>query len=231
MNTDVFMHRGNWIWAGRCSGAEIRIVGKGAAESRDKALALIAPGADSNASWLEQVHSATVVSAVPGACGSADGLVTQEPGLLLSVVTADCLPVVIASQDRLAVVHAGWRGLVSGVLEQAVRALGGDAGELEAWIGPAIGPCCYEVGDEVAEWVAAASDDSVVRSSAGNRPHLDLRHAARVQLQAYEIARISGTDACTKCDRDRLWSYRLDGEAAGRNFCFAWLTNQEPIRS
>ncbi|HEX2164551.1 MAG TPA: laccase domain-containing protein, partial [Thermoanaerobaculia bacterium] len=92
-----------------------------------------------------------------------------------------------------------------------------------AWIGPALGPCCYEVGEEVAEAVAAASDPAVVsRPAAGARPRLDLAAAARRQLAALGVEDVRTVAACTRCEADLLWSYRRDGRRAGRNHAFIW---------
>jgi hypothetical protein len=143
--------------------------------------------------------------------------------LALAIATADCVPVALHDPEgrSLAAVHAGWRGIVAGVAARAVAAL--DAPRLIAWIGPAIGPCCYEVGEEVAEAVASASDSTVVRSAAGPRPFLDLQRAVAIQLRDAGIAEVQTFDLCTRCHPERLWSYRRDGRAAGRNYLLAWL--------
>ena len=175
---------------------------------------------------LTQIHSAQVLEAMPGNCGEGDGLVTRRPGLALAVVTADCLPVVLVGADRLAVAHAGWRGLVAGVLPRAVNLLGAAPETLVAWIGPAIGPCCYEVGEEVARSVAGTLEapwrDRVV-SRETERPHLDLPATASLQLRALGVTQVTELGLCTSCRANQLWSYRREGEAAGRNFTLAWL--------
>ena len=90
------------------------------------------------------------------------------------------------------------------------------------WIGPAIGPCCYEVGDDVARRVQAASSEAVVLEGPRGRPHLDLVAAARVQLERNGVGDIRAIRACTRCDAGHLWSYRRDGASAGRNVAAIW---------
>ena len=117
---------------------------------------------------LEQVHGTTVSEAsAPGILPQSDGVLLRRPGLRVQVRTADCLPVFVTSPVAVAVLHAGWRGLCEGVLEAGVAALA--SRDLEAWIGPAIGVCCFEVGDEV-----AARFPQATWSRPGARPHVDL---------------------------------------------------------
>jgi len=129
-------------------------------------------------------------------------------------------------------VHAGWRGLVAGAIGAAVARLAGLApdghsgGALSAWIGPSIGPCCYEVGDEVAEAIASAAGPSAVVRRPEGRPHVDLQAAARLQLAAHGVRAISSLALCTRCHPDLLWSYRRDGAAAGRNLAFVWRRDE-----
>ena len=172
--------------------------------------------------WPHQVHSATILEAdSAGLCGQADALTTGRRDLALSVVTADCLPIVIAGPQRLTSIHAGWRGLAAGIIPAALADLGESSETLRAWIGPAIGACCYQVGEDVAERVAAVSS-STVRIPASPRPHLDLIAAAEIQLSQNGIQQIEAVRVCTRCHPQWLWSYRRDGESAGRNWTFAW---------
>lgn len=182
-------------------------------------------------SWLRQIHSAEVVDAV--ACGAvgaeppqADGLVSGRGSLALAVVTADCVPVLLAGGDRVAAVHAGWRGLAAGIVPRAVERLvdAVPADDLTAWIGPAIGPCCYEVGEDVATQVVASSDPSIATPGRRGRPHLDLRRAAALQLASRGVHDIRQLGPCTQCSVDQLWSYRRDGAGAGRNVALVWRT-------
>jgi hypothetical protein len=157
-------------------------------------------------SFNRQVHSPTVHRAhTRGEPG--DGLWSNEPGLPMLAMSADCLPIAIARTEgerALAVVHAGWRGLSEGVVAAAVDALG--AGEKAAVIGPAIGPCCYEVGPEVAELF---DDDLVVDRI------LDLWSAAERALRTAGVARVERVDLCTRCHPELFFSHRRDGRARG----------------
>lgn len=174
--------------------------------------------------WLEQVHSADVLDARPGRNGPGDALVTAEMSRALAVVTADCVPVLLASGHRIAAVHAGWRGIARSIVPAALERLDAAAGSVTAWIGPAIGPCCYEVGHEVAEEVVAASSEEVACDGVGGRPHLDLVAAVAVQLRRGRVSDVRIVESCTRCDERRLWSYRREGAEAGRNVAAIWRT-------
>lgn len=154
-----------------------------------------------------QVHSPTVYQARSGARGQAgDGLWSNEPGLPMLAMSADCLPVAVARTDgerALAVVHAGWRGLGEGVLAAAVEAVGG---ETAAIVGPAVGPCCYEVGREVSELF---DDDLTVDRK------LDLWTAAERALHRAGVSRVERVDLCTQCNPDLFFSHRRNGRERG----------------
>jgi len=173
---------------------------------------------------LRQVHSDRVVPARPGPCGEGDALLVDRARLAATVVTADCVPVVIAGQRAATAVHAGWRGIAASLVPKAIerlRATGEE--ELLAWIGPAIGGCCYEVGEDVADLVvrATTADARLARVPEGS-PHLDLRRAVRAQVESGG-ARIKGELAlCTRCHPEWLWSYRRDGPGGGRIETFVW---------
>jgi YfiH family protein len=160
-----------------------------------------------------QQHGAVVRRATPSAQPPpADGLVSDEPARPMLVLAADCLPLAVAresgSRPALAVLHAGWRGLLAGIVGAGVGALG--RGPLAAVVGPAIGPCCYEVGEEVAAPFAAAFGADVVR-----RGRLDLWTAAERALRAAGVARVERLDLCTACD-SRFFSHRRDAGRTGR---------------
>lgn len=151
----------------------------------------------------------------------ADGHATALPGVGAMVLAADCVPVAIGMPGAVAAVHAGWRGLVAGVLEEgvdALRELGGD-GEIVAAIGPCAGSCCYEVGEEVLSAFAAAGDP--VPASAGRM--LDLRSIVHRRLRGAGVAELIDVDVCTICD-ERTFSHRREGAAAGRQAGIAWLS-------
>lgn len=167
---------------------------------------------------VRQVHGATVLEAhvVTERDGraqplEADGLVGTAADQLLAVSVADCVPVLLsdAAGRRVAAVHAGWRGLVAGVLAQAVRCLQG-APPLWAAIGPCLSLERFEVGPEVARAFVAAGLAAAVRTGRGPRPHVDLRRAAEQELRACGVARIDGTDRCTWEHAEEFFSHRRD---------------------
>ncbi|HEV8581678.1 MAG TPA: peptidoglycan editing factor PgeF [Thermoanaerobaculia bacterium] len=210
-----------WIWKARHDGVEVRFTGRGPSNDRAESLRRIEPKALPLA-WAKQVHSAAALPARPGDCGEGDALFTEEAGLVLSVVTADCVPILIAGPQSLAAIHAGWRGIAGGIVAATLERLQGPSGDWTAWVGPAIGACCYEVGEEVAERVVAASGPEVAVSGPAGRPHLDLPQAARLQLAAAGVAEVIVLPRCTRCDEATLWSYRREGKRAGRNLAFIW---------
>ena len=218
-----FHEGGFWAWKARHGDVEVRFTGRGPANDRDEILRAVEPAAPPLA-WARQIHSAVALAARAGACGEGDALYSDsdDPDLSLSVVTADCVPVLVAGPAGLAAVHAGWRGIVGGVIPAALDKMTGDPAERTAWIGPAIGACCYEVGPEVADQVMAASAPEVARSGPTGKTHLDLQAAARHQLAAAGVRQVFVLSVCTRCDGEKLWSYRREGKAAGRNMAFIW---------
>lgn len=176
---------------------------------RNRAIACESLGLDvRRLSFNRQVHSPTVHHARPGKRGEpGDGLWTDEPGVPMLAMSADCLPIAIARTDAtraLAVLHAGWRGLAEGVVEAGVRALGG--GPTAAIVGPAIGPCCYEVGAEVS---ALFEPDLTVDR------HLDLWSAAERALRRAGVAVVERVDLCTRCHPELFFSHRRSGRERG----------------
>ena len=170
---------------------------------------------------MHQVHGATVLTAREGDCGDGDALVTTTHGLALVVVTADCLPILVAAAEKVAAIHAGWRGLVGGVIA-ATLAHFADPSRVTAWIGPAIGPCCYEVGEEVAGLVVARNSSAVRANGPRGRPHLDLPLAAEIELARCGVREIRRLAVCTACHPRTLESFRRDGASAGRNVSLIW---------
>jgi purine-nucleoside/S-methyl-5'-thioadenosine phosphorylase / adenosine deaminase len=175
---------------------------------------------------LQQVHGAAVQQAPWSGRPRADAAVAFEPGLLLGIETADCLPVLLVDPKLrfVAAAHAGWRGTVAGVTRAAVTALeraGSRADDLLAALGPGIGPCCYEVRDEVKRALGPAGTAFFRRGPAG-RDHLDVRAANRRQLIEAGLAesRIGSVDECTFCRPDLYHSYRRDGPRSGRMISF-----------
>lgn len=171
---------------------------------------------------LKQVHGTTVHTAPWDGSPDGDAGVATAPGLLVGVETADCLPVLLVDPARrvAAAVHAGWRGTAAGILGRTVAALVGEGsrvGDLVAALGPGIGACCYEVGDELRE---AFGDGGAAffRPGHGPRPHLDVRGANAAQLLAAGVGpgRIHHVDDCTFCRADLYHSFRREGKGAGR---------------
>lgn len=168
-----------------------------------------------------QVHSTRVLRAKPAMRGEhADGLWTDEPGLPILAMSADCLPIALVRANgtnrAVAVLHAGWRGLLAGIVAAGRDALGG--GELQAAIGPAIGPCCYEVGEEVAAPYRERFGDDVVHEGT-----LDLWTSAERALRAAGVARILRFDRCTACEPETFFSHRRDAGRTGRQGVIAYV--------
>jgi YfiH family protein len=216
-----FLEGGFQVWKARHGDIEVRFTGRGPTNDREEILRAIEPAAPPLA-WAKQIHSALALPARPGICGEGDALYTEETGLALAVVTADCVPVLIAGPEGIAAVHAGWRGIASGVISATLDKMKGDRGKSTAWIGPAIGPCCYEVGEDVAGQVVAASTPEIAIPGPNGKPHLDLQAAARHQLERAGVRQVFVLAHCTRCEEESLWSYRREGRAAGRNMAFIW---------
>jgi len=210
------------VWERGEAGWRVRFVGRGAGWTPERGLGALQPPA-AELAWVEQSHTTDIVAARAGSCGVADALAIEGGGMAALVLTADCVPVALMSEASALLVHAGWRGIAGGLPRRAAERLGGASGEaVAAWIGPAIGPCCYEVGDEVAAAVAAASGEECVVRAPAARPRLDLRQAVVAQLGAAGVERVFVLDHCTRCRPQWLWSYRRDGAAAGRNLTLLW---------
>lgn len=175
--------------------------------------------------WLEQVHGTCAVDAAGPAC-RADASFSDRPGVVCAVLTADCLPVLLCDRagTRVAAAHAGWRGLVGGVLESTVAALGPDPARLLAWLGPAIGPAAFEVGEEVRAVFLAADPGAApaFRPSSDGRWLADLYTLARRRLEAAGVGGVYGGTWCTYGDAARFYSYRRDG-VTGRMGSLIWL--------
>jgi YfiH family protein len=176
--------------------------------------------------WLRQVHgSHVVVDPAAGEAPEADAAITRNAGVVCIVQTADCLPVIFASADgaELAVAHAGWRGLLSGVLEATVRAMSTDPADLLAWLGPAIAQPAFEVGAEVRQEFLArdsAADVCFAENERG-RWQADLYGLARMRLGGAGVEQVSGGKYCTFSEPERFFSYRRDG-ACGRMASFVF---------
>lgn len=191
-------------------------------ENRDRLLR--AAGVPVEPCWLEQVHGAGVIDAddwQPGV--RADAAFARYPDVVCAVLTADCLPVLLCARDGSAVaaIHAGWRGLAAGVIEATASEIGD--GGLIAWLGPAIGPQAFEVGDEVRQTFVAADAGAAAafHPSPAGRWLADIYLLARRRLQAVGVTEVYGGGECTYTDAARFYSYRRDGQT-GRMASLIW---------
>ena len=191
-----------------------------------------AAGLPAEPAWLNQVPGADVedldraASSGAGARAATDAALTRRAGRVCAILTADCVPVLLADDEGsvVAAAHAGWRGLSAGVLAATLRALEVAPAKLNAWIGPCIGAAHYEVGAEVREAMLAvdAQASAAFHPRAGGKFHADLALLARQQLQAFGVARIDGAGECTYAYPDRYFSHRRDGQT-GRQATLIWL--------
>lgn len=179
--------------------------------------------------WLEQVHGTRVIDAAAHVASrippQADASFSRQSGVCCAVMTADCLPVLFCDDSGSVVgaAHAGWRGLLAGVLEQTIAAMGAPPATLLAYLGPAIGPQAFEVGDEVRGAFAAA--DAATAAAFAPLPAgkwlADIYRLARLRLAAQGVDRVFGGALCTASDARRFFSYRRDG-LTGRMASLIW---------
>jgi len=181
--------------------------------------------------WLNQTHSATMVQVKDAQSAllnnEADGAWTQSHDTVIAVMTADCLPVVISdsSGTRLAVVHAGWRGLAEGILDNALSVFPKDA-TLHAWLGPAIGPQHFEVGEEVRKAFLSrrdSHDSAFVKTNQKGKYLANLYAIATSELQTDHDVSVSGGEYCTYEQQQWFHSHRRDGKRSGRMVTVAWI--------
>nr|WP_290616675.1 peptidoglycan editing factor PgeF [Immundisolibacter sp.] len=175
--------------------------------------------------WLSQVHGSAVAGADDPLGIAADARYADRPGVVCAVLTADCLPLLLCSDDgrEVAAVHCGWRGLAAGIVGRALARFAAAPSSVGAWLGPAIGPAAFEVGAEV--WDIFVCRDSGAAScfcaGTGGRWLADLYGLARRDLAAAGVQRVYGGDLCTVADRERFYSYRRDG-VTGRMASLVW---------
>ena len=182
--------------------------------------------------WLHQVHGNCVAS-FEGAGATndeeqqADAAITNTPGVVLAILTADCMPILLRAADGLevAAVHAGWRGLAAGVIEACVGRLRAPPAQVMAWLGPAIGPASYEVGDEVRAAFVAHAPGASAAFTATRPGHwlCDLYTLSRQRLHALGVTQIHGGGFDARTD-PRFYSYRRDGANSGRFASLIWIT-------
>lgn len=179
--------------------------------------------------WLTQVHGCTVAAcgadgALPGT--TADATFSNRSGKVCAVMTADCLPLLLCNRSgtEVAAIHAGWRGLAAGVIEAAIDRFSEPGEQLLAWLGPAIGPEQFEVGDEVREQFLTIDRQNRAAFYAGRPGHwlADIYQLARNRLEQRGVSFIAGGDYCTVSDSERFFSYRRDG-VTGRMASLIWI--------
>ena len=176
--------------------------------------------------WMKQVHETRCVRAEDSHANvEADAAWASSPGYVCAVLTADCLPLLLCDDagTRVAAVHAGWRGLVAGVIESAVNAMGIPGNRLLAWLGPAIGPTAYEVGGDVLAALTSPDPGALVAFTPrpGGKWLCDLYALARRRLAALGVQGVYGGNFCTFSDHRRFYSYRRDGRT-GRMASLIW---------
>lgn len=190
-------------------------------------LSLIKP-----AQWLKQVHGVDVVEAQSDQqIRQADACYTSEPGVGCVIMTADCLPVLFANRSgrKVAAAHAGWRGLAAGVLEQTLSQFD-DPSEVMVWMGPAIGPDAFEVGQEVYDHFVddLAQSRSAFQPSPAHKEHwmADIYQLARLRLNRAGVHQIYGGGLCTYTDEERFFSYRRQAKT-GRMASLIWIADDQ----
>jgi YfiH family protein len=178
--------------------------------------------------WLEQVHGTAVVdseSAVPSS--RADGAVAHTRRHVCAVLTADCLPVLLAARAGgvVGIAHAGWRGLAGGIVEATIARMGLPGADVLAWLGPGISQAAYEVGTDVYESFVREDPGAreAFRDGAPGKYHADLYALARRRLSAAGVTAVHGGGFCTYLEPDRFYSYRRDGAATGRMATLIWI--------
>ena len=190
----------------------------------------------SEPAWLEQIHSNRAVKAVKTASlQQADASYTNESGVVCAVMTADCLPLLVCSMDgtQVAAIHAGWRGLLAGVIGNTVMAMqitpktprykSGATEDLLVWLGPAIGPDCFEVGAEVRDAFLEKSAEfsSAFKEQSNDKWLADIYQLARIELATLGIATVYGGTHCTVTEHERFYSYRRETQT-GRMATLIW---------
>ena len=179
--------------------------------------------------WIDQTHSNISVNADSiSSIVDADASYSKKLGTVCGVLTADCLPVFICNKQgsTVGIAHAGWRGLVDGVIESLIESLDCNGEDLIAHLGPAISQLSFEVGGEVkSQYLSKNKNFESCFSCLNNKYYLDLYGAARVVLKSFGVSSISGGDRCTFKESDQYFSYRRDGKSSGRMAHLIWMEN------
>ncbi len=183
--------------------------------------------------WLKQVHGVQIVDAATASHhAEADAIYSNQSDSVCAVLTADCLPLLFCNQQatKVAAAHAGWRGLASGVIESTVDALQEKAENLMVWLGPAIGPSCFEVGQEVVDTFVAQDKAAIKAFIKTDVEHYlaDIYQLARLRLKRLGIEKVYGGGLCTYTDEERFYSFRKN-KVSGRMASMIWISSEEKI--
>ena len=177
--------------------------------------------------WINQTHSKMSVNADSiSSIVNADASYSKKLGTVCGVLTADCLPVFVSNREGTAVgiAHAGWRGLVDGIIESLIESLGCNGEDLIVHLGPAISQLSFEVGGEVkSQYLSKNKNFENCFSYLNNKYYLDLYEAARIVLKGLGVNSISGGDRCSYKESDQYFSYRRDGKSSGRMAHLIWM--------
>jgi YfiH family protein len=178
--------------------------------------------------WINQTHSSTCIDAASIRTSiDADASYSSKVGVVCAIMTADCLPVFVSKKDgkMVGIAHAGWRGLVSGVIESLLNSFNSNGEDLVVHLGPAISKNSFEVGEEVKDlYISKNANFKRSFSIKNNKNYLDLYDAARVVLEGFQIKSISGGDRCTFQESNDFFSYRRDGVYSGRMAHLIWMS-------
>lgn len=178
--------------------------------------------------WLKQVHGVDVIEARPGQGEQqADAMFTRETGVMCTALTADCLPVLFCDHSGtvVAAAHAGWKGLLAGVLENTVKAMDVNPADILVWLGPAISQKSFEVGPEVREQFIAVEPQAAGAfvCGEGDRWFADIYQLARQRLRGSSVTAVYGGGFCSVAQEDLFYSYRRDGRESGRMASVIWI--------
>ena len=177
--------------------------------------------------WIYQTHSSICVNASEvNSIVKADASFTSLPGVVCGVLTADCLPVFVSKKDgsMVGIAHAGWRGMISGVVENLIESFDCNGAELVVHLGPAISSNFFEVGEEIKD-LYLSKNNNFKRSFSfnNNKYYLDLYKAVKIILEDFKVVSISGGDRCTFLESEHYFSYRRDGDISGRMAHLIWM--------
>ena len=179
--------------------------------------------------WINQTHSKTSVDADSiSSIVDADASYSKKPGTVCGILTADCLPIFVSNKEGTAVgvAHAGWRGLVHGIIESLIESFDCNGKDLLVHLGPAISQLSFEVGGEVkSQYLSKNKKFENCFTNLNNKYYLDLYDAARVVLKNFGVSSISGGDRCTYKESEQYFSYRRDGKHSGRMAHLIWMEN------